>query len=127
MKKVVRLSESDLTKIVRRVLKEESENTFEKYKNEVHSIFNKHKKKLDDYFLYGKHEVLNMNGVKFFWNALSSDLESFMNNIDSEDKEKYFFKLEGLKSLCISEFAKLLEKNYWEPGVTLSYSDYSKS
>ena len=50
------------------------------------------KKKLDDYFLYGKHEVLNMNGVKFFWNALSSDLESFMNNIDSEDKEKYLIE-----------------------------------
>ena len=45
MKKVVRLSESKLMRIVRRVLKEESENTFKKYENEVHSIFNKHKKK----------------------------------------------------------------------------------
>jgi len=109
MKRIVSLTESDLARIVKRVIRE-SKDKIEKLKDEIDNICDDFRDEVKQ--MVKRNGSLDLDDAKEILSDLKNDLEKFLQRSDYDEmSDENYFDLEDYASDCISNFISFLN-NY---------------
>jgi len=110
MKKIVRLTESDLTRIVKRIIKESNGDELEELKNDIDDICEEYQDEVKQ--MVKRNGSLNLDEAKEILSDLKNNLEEFLEESSHDEmSDEDYFDLEEYASDCVSNFISFLNEH----------------
>jgi polyhydroxyalkanoate synthesis regulator phasin len=110
MKKVIRLTESDLTRIVKRIIKESNGDELEELKNDIDDISEEYQDEVKQ--MVKRNGSLNLDEAKEILSDLKNHLERFLEESSHDEmSDEDYFDLEDYAANCVSNFTSFLNEH----------------
>ena len=110
MKKVIRLTESDLTRIVKRIIKESNGDELEELKNDIDDICEEYQDEVKQ--MVKRNGSLNLDEAKEILSDLKNNLEEFLEESSHDEmSDEDYFDLEEYAGDCVSNFISFLNEH----------------
>ena len=110
MKKIIRLTESDLTRLVKQIIKESNGDELEDLRNEIDNICEEYQDEVKQ--MVKKNGSLDLDEAKEILSDLKNDTERFLHeNSHDEMEDEDYFDLEEYAGDCVSNFISFLNEH----------------
>jgi len=109
-KKVIRLTESDLTRLVKQIIKESNGDELEELKNDIDDICEEYQDEVKQ--MVKRNGSLNLDEAKEILSDLKNNLEEFLEESSHDEMEdEDYFDLEEYAGDCVSNFISFLNEH----------------
>jgi vacuolar-type H+-ATPase catalytic subunit A/Vma1 len=110
MKKIIRLTERDLTRLVKRIIKESNGDELEELRNGIDDICEEYQDEVKQ--MVKRNGSLNLDEAKEILSDLKNNLEEFLHeNSHDEMEDEDYFDLEEYAGDCVSNFISFLNEH----------------
>jgi hypothetical protein len=110
MKKIVRLTERDLTRLVKQIIKESNGDELEDLKNDIDDICEEYQDEVKQ--MVKRNGSLNLDEAKEILSDLKNNLEEFLEESSHDEmSDEDYFDLEEYAGDCVSNFISFLNEH----------------
>jgi DNA-binding ferritin-like protein (Dps family) len=110
MKKIVKLTESDLTRIIKRIIKESNGDELEELKNNIDDICEEYQDEVKQ--MVKKNGSLDLDDAKEILSDLKDHMERFLEESSHDEmSDEDYFDLEDYAGNCVSNFTSFLNEH----------------